>query len=224
MFMTLFGANFIHTTRLADMSPLFFALFIFGVKGNHPEISVGGHLVRDLIASESMILVNGLPLASGGPFTRFDPSDPENEGKKSCLDLVLVSPNLVKYLKVMRIDSQQKLKMARVTSTQDGVKMTSTDHYTVEVIFQNIPLKSGSPVEEKVVRWNLNKIGGWERYEMLSDKAADKIVEVVEDEENDIEKTAEKVEKIDTQVKIASFGKVKTKKQGGDRKLKKERM
>ena len=61
-----------------------------GVTVNHPKISVGGHLVRDKIAAGSLILVNNHKKCFGGPFARFDPSDPHNPDKMSCLDLVLV--------------------------------------------------------------------------------------------------------------------------------------
>ena len=57
-----------------------------GVEGNHPEISFGGKLVRNLLASGQYILVNNTRVAVGGPFTRVDPS---NENNKSCLGLVI---------------------------------------------------------------------------------------------------------------------------------------
>ena len=43
-----------------------------GIKGNHPEISVGGHLVRDVVDSGALVLVNNLEKCHGGPYTRFD--------------------------------------------------------------------------------------------------------------------------------------------------------
>ena len=49
-----------------------------GVKGNHPEILVGGHLVRSLISAGTLLIVNNIDKAKGGPFTRFDPADPDN--------------------------------------------------------------------------------------------------------------------------------------------------
>ena len=47
-----------------------------GVPGNHPEISLGGRLLLDLLASRNWILVNSLgeKVVLGGPFTRKDPA------------------------------------------------------------------------------------------------------------------------------------------------------
>ena len=61
---------------------------MFGVTGNHSKVSMGGRLVRELIASEEYFLVNNMELARGGPFTRVDPADPR---EKSCLDLIIGS-------------------------------------------------------------------------------------------------------------------------------------
>ena len=57
----------------------------YGVPGNHPQISVGGQLIRDMLSAGTMVLVNRLDVTKGGPWTRFDPSDPENDDKK-CIE------------------------------------------------------------------------------------------------------------------------------------------
>ena len=76
-----------------------------GVRGNHPEISFGGELVRELIASREYIIVNNTEVAIGGPFTRIDPA---NENKKSCLDLTIISMNLMPYVKELIVDKDRK--------------------------------------------------------------------------------------------------------------------
>ena len=50
-------------------------------------------------------MANNLEVCRGGLYTRFDPSDPYNKDKMSCLDYVLVTPNLVKYIEFLEIDS-----------------------------------------------------------------------------------------------------------------------
>ena len=59
-----------------------------GVPGNHPEVSLGGQLLRYLPSTGNWIVVNGLVqvMVEGGPFTRKDPAN----GKESCLDLFVV--------------------------------------------------------------------------------------------------------------------------------------
>ena len=42
----------------------------FGVRGNHPDISFWGELVRELIASGDFDLVNNLSVIKGAPFRR----------------------------------------------------------------------------------------------------------------------------------------------------------
>ena len=61
--------------------------------------------MRELLLSGDFSLVNSSSKVIGGPFTRFDPSDPDN---KSCLDLVIVSVNMNKYVKELYIDMLSK--------------------------------------------------------------------------------------------------------------------
>ena len=82
-----------------------------GVRGNHPEVTFGGELVRELVASEEFILVNNSEVARGGPFTRIDPAD---ETKKSCLDLVLASPNLMPFVRDLVVDKERIFTPMRV--------------------------------------------------------------------------------------------------------------
>ena len=49
----------------------------WGVEGNKPNISCGGQLLRDLLATEKYVLLNGLFLAQGGPWTWVDRSNGE---------------------------------------------------------------------------------------------------------------------------------------------------
>ena len=71
------------------------------IKGNSKEASFGGKLVKDLLESDKYILVNATNKVHGGPFTRFEPGNPN---KKSCLDLVIISKELLKYLHKLTID------------------------------------------------------------------------------------------------------------------------
>ena len=74
----------------------------YGIPGNHPEVSPGGQMLRDLLATGNWILVNGLgkDVVIGGPFTRQDPAT----GKLSCLDLFIISRELRPFFSTMVID------------------------------------------------------------------------------------------------------------------------
>ena len=73
------------------------------VEGNHSRVTFGGQLIRDLLSTEKYILVNSTNKVEGGPFTRYDPSDPNCSAKKSCLDLFIISRELIKH--VEKLDS-----------------------------------------------------------------------------------------------------------------------
>ena len=79
----------------------------FGVEGNISEVSLGGRLPRELLATGNWTLVNGLgrEVVQGGPFTREDPAT----GTMSCLDLWVVSRELLPYVSNLLIDSDKEM-------------------------------------------------------------------------------------------------------------------
>ena len=102
------------------------------VPGNHEKISFGGELERELLKNEDYILVNATELAVGGPFTRYEPNDEKNEDKKSCLDLVIVSVELMVYLKSIQIDKNLRF----TPGYSVGSMMKYTDHYGILLEFK----------------------------------------------------------------------------------------
>ena len=174
-----------------------------GVRGNHPEITYGGELVRELIASEEYFIVNNSDVARGGPFTRIDPAD---ENRKSCLDLVIASHNLMPFIQEMVVDKERTFTPMRVIATRKGLQVRYTDHLSIEVYICDLP-SSKQKVETKT-KWNLMKPGGWNKYVEATNDIAAKIVEIV-DEESDIEKAMKKIEKLQDKAKFVAFGKTK---------------
>ena len=85
-----------------------------------------------------------------GPFTRIDPANSDN---KSCLDLVIMSKNLLNYLKELKIDKDRLFPPCRPTK-----KAIYTDHLSILVIFKNIPLREQTEkVNKEIIMWNTNK-------------------------------------------------------------------
>ena len=82
-----------------------------GVPGNHPEVSLGGRLIRNLLGTGNWFLVNGLgqDMVQGGPFTRIDPAT----GIQSCLDLFVVAGELLQYVDNLSIDSKREFAVGR---------------------------------------------------------------------------------------------------------------
>ena len=65
---------------------------------NHPKETHAGKLLLNLLENERYTLLNATDKVVNGPFTRYDKSDPENEDKKSLLDIVVISTELLKFI------------------------------------------------------------------------------------------------------------------------------
>ena len=125
------------------------------VEGNHSKVTFGGQLIRDLLSTEKYILVNSNSTnkVEGGPFTRY----PNCSAKKSCLDLFIISRELIKHVEKLVIDTNFTMTPCRPISR---TKVVYPDHYASLLTFKNLPLKSkqktGGP---KFTMWNTNKEG-----------------------------------------------------------------
>ena len=164
-------------------------------------------MVRDFISTDKYILVNGTNKVVNGPFTRYDPSDPKCKNKKSCLDLAIISKDLLKYLVKLVVDNNLKLTPCRPLSKS---KVVYPDHYSLILSFKDIPLKANQiKITPKFTIWNTNKTGGWESYKDLTENNA-KLMEVAEDIiTNDPDKMMKTIDTELNKVKFVSFGKVK---------------
>ena len=183
-----------------------------GVPGNNPELSKGGKLLREMLATKDWVLVNslGAEVVEGGPYTRVDPAT----SKLSCLDLFIVSRELRPYIKNLLIDSKRKWKIARsvrshgrVIGVKPTFKLIYSDHFPVLLTLTDLP-KVDERKEEKEVRWNLAREGGWKKYEILSNQSENKLKDVVANEEISIEEVKHKFDKVHDKVCFKAFGKV----------------
>ena len=172
--------------------------------GNNPEISLGGKLLLDLISTGNWFIVNGLgpEVVEGGPFTRKDPAT----GNGSCLDLFVVSRQLLPYVSNLKIDSDRNMAVSRAVKIGQKYERVFSDHYTCLLTFRGLP-KGKEGKNERKVLWNLAKEGGWERYRLLTEQYSDSLKKAIE-KENDIEKKVKAFEKIHDKIKYRAFGKV----------------
>ena len=175
-----------------------------GVPGNSPEISLGGKLLREMLATGNWCLVNSLEpdIVKGGPFTREDPAT----GNMSCLDLFVVSRELHPYVRSLVIDSARQMPVARAVKTGKTYKMVYSDHFTCLLTLGYIPRRQEAKEEKKVV-WNLAKAGGWDQYKELTDYYSKALGKVI-DTEDDVEEKMKKFNKIHDKIKFKAFGKV----------------
>ena len=177
----------------------------WGVPGNHPDISLGGRLLRDLLATGNWALVNGLEqgTVTGGPFTRKDPAT----GKMSCLDLFVVSRELLPFVKSLEIDADRKFTVTRAVRAGSRYKAVPSDHFTCILTLTDLPRVQERRGDKQVV-WNLRKEGGWEKYEILSNKYSELLEKVILNEVTNIEEKMVKFDNILDKIKYQAFGKV----------------
>ena len=177
-----------------------------GVKGNNCEISAGGRLVRDLLEGGQWRLVNAMEeVVEGGPFTRRDPAT----GKESLLDLWICTAGLAPHFKELYIDSSRKWEVARPVRKAGRLQLTHTDHYTMVACLQNLPAARVARKEQEV-RWKTGDKEGWARYKEKSKNAGQKIKDIVENKDTEIDAAIEKIEAIENKLKYEAIGKYKT--------------
>ena len=153
--------------------------------------------ITAVLATGNWCLVNGLgpDIVKGGPFTREDPAT----GNQSCLDLFIVSRELLPYVHKLVIDSVRKMPVARAIKKGKTYKMVCSDHITCLITFSNIPRRQEAKEAKKVV-WNLAQEGGWEHYKVLTDLYSKSLGKVV-DTEDTIEEKMKKFNKIYDKIK-----------------------
>ena len=171
-----------------------------GVIGNHEKVSYGGQYIRDFVKEKDHVILNNM--ATGGPWTWVKRGD---DTIKSCLDIAIASRNLLPFVKSVTIDKERKFTPKRVISKKGEYLSVHTDHFTMEIVLSEMPKKKVKI--DKISKWNFHKPGGWEAYKELSDKAADKIEMVINDENLEIDEAMGKIESIEKEIKFASFGK-----------------
>ena len=129
------------------------------VKGNSDRVSHVGKLLLDFLEStEKYVLLNGSSKEIGGPFTRVEPTDPNDDTKKSILDLIIVSRDLLKYVDTFEIDNRRKYTPSHALKKNT---LTYPDHLALILTFKDIPKKFSEPKKTPApVIWNTNKKSG----------------------------------------------------------------
>ena len=165
--------------------------------GNHPEVSLGGRLLRDLLATRNWFLVTGLgPEAlMGGPFTRKDPAT----GNMSCLDMFIISRELLPYVKKLRIDSKREMAVGRAVKRGGQYEMVYSDNFTSLLTISDLPRENEIKQQKQTV-WNLSKEGGWNMYKVLTDDYSEALERML-DKEDTINNKMTKFDKIHDKIK-----------------------
>ena len=176
----------------------------WGVVGNTTEVSPGGKLLLGLLATRDWVLVNamGEEVVQGGPHTRVDPAT----GAGSCLDMFVVSRELEPHVTSLVIDQGREVTVARAVKEVGGARLVYSDHHTCLLTLTDLPRRKELK-EKKETMWNLAKPGGWNRYQILTGEASEKIATIADSETFTIEEKYKKFDKIHEKIKFQSFGK-----------------
>ena len=117
--------------------------------------SSNGFILGDIIRSHNLILGNGNNKCTG-TITRKRVT--KDRCEQSVIDLVMLSPDLIKHLVSVHIDEEQKHVLTKIHKTKKGVTIKKSDHNTIIRDF-NIKLIPKA-LEDKDELYNLkNKEG-----------------------------------------------------------------
>ena len=104
-------------------------------------------------------------------------------------------------MKSLVIDSGRTMGVARPVWERGKFRLVHPDHYPCLLTRQDLQWKEkGDKKEKKKVCWDLAKSGGWNMYEVLTNKYSEAINNVVEDKTKTIEEVAKKFNKSSTRV------------------------
>jgi hypothetical protein len=117
--------------------------------------------------------------------------------------LFVITKELRPHVESLFVDSKRKFKVARPVWNRGKLTLKYSDHFPVLLSLTNLP-RAKEEKEEKAVRWNLAKEGGWENYKVLGEKCK----KAFETEEKTIEEAYKIFEKQHDKICFKAFGKV----------------
>lgn len=118
---------------------------IYGINGNHCEVSKGGKILREFIVNNNLTLINNENICDG-TWTRVNKKGVNIE--KSILDYVITNYTGLEIIKKMKIDEEREYILEHL-GTASGV--TESDHNT---IILDLKLSKLEINNKKYIPWN----------------------------------------------------------------------
>ena len=101
-----------------------------------PKADDGGHLVKELLEDGEYILANNSAKTTGGPWSWVCWG---NGNVRSCINLVIMSTDLVPHFTSMVIDHKHEFCPFRIKATKDGkMRVVHPDHFPLIVKLENL--------------------------------------------------------------------------------------
>ena len=120
----------------------------------------------------------------------------------------VVSKELRPLVKTLQIDSDPRMAVGRATKRGSTYHFVKSDHYTCILTMTDLP-RVREKNREQQIKWNLEKEGGWRRYEKLAEEFSEILEEMLNDKDTDIDIKIKKFETIHDKIRFKAFGKVR---------------
>ena len=124
------------------------------IKGDNHNMSSNGQKLHNLIIKYNLNVVNSMGICSGS-FTRAN----KIVAEKSVLDYVIVSDELIRYIKNMKIDTAKQF--TPWCTLKSGKRFSDHNAIIPKVEYSKIPSQSKS---DRETVWNFNHPKGWEKF------------------------------------------------------------
>ena len=155
--------------------------------------SYGTKLLKELLEESTLELINDVHTP-----TRIDPSTKMG----SVLDLCLVSKNIAKQTKPLKVDTERKITPFSLSKVKGTLNPKYTDHLAIMAEIE-VHRKIKRKKEKRAVINFANK-EGWTKYKEKSNQYARKIIEAVR-KYDDPDRLDREINIIDTELQIESF-------------------
>ena len=119
------------------------------IPGDPHTTSENGKLLLNMINRQNLSIVNASTKCKGGPVTRK--REAKGKTEESCIDFVLVSPELSNFLASAFIDKNQIYTLTKYTNTKGNPNVKRSDHFPILATFE-IEEKSSERKREDVFK------------------------------------------------------------------------
>ena len=165
------------------------------IPGNDMCVSKMGSLFNELMAENGMKVANNLAA---------DPTTFQRKTLNRALDVMLVEE--LDIVKELEIDHNKAFTPFSVKTSKVAVNKVFTDH---KPIMATIEVRRVMPDSKLPPNWNMRKYLGRQKFDILTDEAAEWLIDMCEEVE-DVDEVVDRVDKLVKKAKFRAYGKITT--------------